>query len=671
MSRASSPPRGSSARSRLFLALLAASALTRCSCEEETDFTPGATFTPTDVDFGPVSVASEKTVVVRVRSDGGGAYKIAAAVLEADQEKFRFRLDPALSEGLALGRTATIAVTYRPCPAAWDGDVLRRDFDFDGCPTGPEAGDLKITDNSREQSRTLGLSGQPVQPPVATLFCASGGSRACNTDPGPNDLRECNGISFGTVAFDDPPCDQTFEIRNTLRRDRPVGDLVIERFEVKVREINDDVTVDGAQAGFELLDAEGRPLAVDAANPFVVSIPVGGTVGARRFKLRFKGSRVGTWRGEARDETGLRLFTSDPDKRVLSAPLTAIGSAPEIELFPPFVDFGPVEQGRSRTATVTLSNVGDAALRISDMRIAGGNPEFTFRTQDNRTNFELASNASVQVFATYTPRDTGVDQDDLATSSNDPDEPVARLQLRGGAVPRLVVDPSDTLIFPLSDPPPPEREETIVISNAGFGDLDVSQLDIVGPEDRRDHPSVDDFTIVMPGRCSSLPCDPGFDLCPPSNPGCTSSEARIVVRYRNNDISTTDLATLVINSNDPADPVHRVVLNATDQPCLFPTPIITVETPRPCVGQPVRVTASASNPGGPVGMVATLTSFQWAWLFTPGQAPAFTPMDAETVSFTPTRDGVHTLGLNVTNSCGARSQSTARETLNISATCPE
>jgi hypothetical protein len=246
---------------------------------------------------------------------------------------------------------------------------------------------------------------------------------------------------------------------------------------------------------------------------------------------------------------------------------------------------------------------------------------------------------------------------------------VARLEVRGGAVPRLVVDPSDNLLFPLSDPPPPQRDETIVVSNAGFGDLVIGQLDILGPEDARDHPSVNDFTIIEPAGCGTLPCNPGITLCPPSNPGCARSETRLVVRYRNDDISSTDLASLVIQSNDPTDPVHRVVLNATDQPCLFPTPIVTVQTPRPCVGQPVTVSAASSNPGGPLGMSANLTGFEWSWLFAPPPQPTFSPVDQETTTFVPMRAGVYILGLHVRNSCGARSQSPAREMLNVADTC--
>ncbi|CAN0593719.1 unnamed protein product, partial [Laminaria digitata] len=42
-----------------------------------------------------------------------------------------------------------------------------------------------------------------------------------------------------------------------------------------------------------------------------------------------------------------------------------------------------------------------------------------------------------------------------------------------------------------------------------------------------------------------------------------------------------------------------------------PTPVITVETTRPCVGQPVRVNATASSPGGVQGGMTSITKYEW------------------------------------------------------------
>lgn len=665
--RTSTDPRARSAR--LLVLCLSLGTVVNCSCEEET-FNPGATFSPESLEFGPVSVASEKTIVLRIRSDGQAAYKITAANLSTpDERKFRIEADPVLTEGLRPGSTATVAVTYRPCPDAWNGNALREGFNYDGCSGAPDSGDWLVTDNTRAESRRISISGQPVQPPVVSVLCPSG-MQACGVEE-PN-LIECNGLSFGTVAADDQPCDIVVEVRNTWRRDKPVGDLVVERMEVKVQRLGEGITVDGAEAGFELLTMEGQPLAVDPGRPFLVPIEAGRMQGAQRFKLRFKGERTGLWRGQ-RPDTGLRLFTSDPDNRIVTAPITAIGSAPEINAYPGSIDFGPVEVNTTRTSTVRISNEGDSVLRISDIRVQSGNPELVVVTSRGGNNPEIQPTPSdaIQVYVRYTPRDSGTDQEILAISSNDPRNPVLRIPIRGGAVPIIDVDPSDTLVFPLTSPPPPSREEELVVSNVGFGDLVITRLNILGPGDDPSHPSVDDFHIVEPAGCTSLPCSPNLTLCPPGGAGCSTSETRIVIRYENNDISTTDLATLVISSNDTSNPEIRVVLSAADEPCLFPTPIITVTTPRPCVGEEVHVNATSSNGGGPIGSPATLTGYAWSWGFAPGPMPwpAITPADGESGVFVPTTSGVHFLSLHVTNSCGSRSQAAAREMINVAAVC--
>jgi len=266
----------------------------------------------------------------------------------------------------------------------------------------------------------------------------------------------------------------------------------------------------------------------------------------------------------------------------------------------------------------------------------------------------------------YTPRDSGQDADTLIVINNDPKEDNrVEIPISGGATPRIRVDPPDTLVFPIGSTPGPRREQ-LRISNVGYGDLVVQRMTITGPSGDTDHPSRDDFTFA--DGCAN-PCDRLVTLCPPSNTSCTNNQIAVAIDYENNDISTVDFAELHIASTDPANPEHILVLSAEDQPCFYPTPVITVETTTPCKGMPVTVHAMMSQPGGSGGSGAAIVSYEWQWLFTPAAAPVFSPNGMVSTTFVPSDGGVYVLALDVKNDCGGESQAPASETLLVAETC--
>lgn len=657
------------------VALVAASATVYVGCDEVEEFVPAARYEPDVLDFGEVSVATEKTLDLTVRSVGSAGLSVVDALVDGASDKFTVVIPEEVATGLAPGQTSTIAVTYRPCPDAWTGNSLKEDFDFNQCPGAPDANDLSITDNTPDGSARIPISGQPVQPPVATIYCPMGPPTMTCGDDDPT-LIECNGISFGTVNGGEEPCDLVIEVRNEWRENKQVGDLSIDNIEVLVRELNTGRQVDARSAGFAILDENEQPLAVDSGNPFVVEIEDGGTRGTKRFKLRFSGEQTGLFRGEEATMTGLRLYTNDPDNGILTAPLTAIGSAPDLTiLIDNIINYGPVEQGNTKTATRTFNNFGDATLTIDDMRVESGNPEFAFSTSKGETfPITLQPNESMIVTIAYTPVDTGTDIEKLIITSNDPEEPTPDfIELRGGAVPTIEVEPADVLVFALPQPTPPPplppRTQCLTISNTGFGNLIINELEMVGPGGERDHPAVDDFTIDgIPACSANNPCDPGINLCPPTDMACENSTYELCFTYDNNDISTTDQVSLIIRSNDPANPDYTVVLQASDVPCFFPTPIITVETERPCVGQPVRLNATASDPGGDASGSTTISLYDWSFAFAQPPTPIFMPADMENTLFIPERGGLYIINLELENSCGARSQGAAQEQIIVAAT---
>lgn len=659
------------------LFLLSAGTLINCSCEEEEGFIPAATYRPngeagTDLVFGPVSVNTEKTIPLLVDSNGRAPLAVIAAnIVSGSQDgTWRVEVSEELDEmvGLRPGSTATISVTFRPCPDAWNGDQINPDFDFNQCPGDRQAGDLNITDNTREGAATFGLFGQPVQPPVAEVWCPV--ANDCGVaEP---QLRQCNGVTFGAVSSNQEPCDLVMELRNFWRNDKPVGELQIEKIEVLVQDYccgDPGPIIPGNEIGFTLQTMDGASLNPDSGSPLVVDAPQTASEPATtRFKFVFDGSRTGIWRGQMSNMTGLRLYTNDPDNRLISVPVTAQGSAPELQCTPRSINYGDVEQRTTATRTATCTNGGDAELVISNIAIESGNPEFAVSTDLGSTqNIPLDLFDRVSIGIGYTPQDTGIDAEKLVITSNDPVNPRYEIDIRGGPVPEIDVQPNDALVFPHDPeqmPPIPPRTEPLDISNVGFGDLTVSRVELLGPDQTPTHPSVDDFTVE--GCAGANPCDLNLTLCAPG-PSCgTNSRKTLMVTYDNNDISTTDLVELHIYSDDPSDPDHIVVLQAQDTPCLFPTPIIDVETNPACVGEPVFVNANNSSPGP---MDATVTECEWFWLFTPGAPPAFNTQGTLTTSFIPDVDGSHILGVRCTNSCGAESQTPGQETILVSDQC--
>lgn len=665
--------RGTKLASLILLSL----SLIRCQCDDVDEFIPAADYKPSPVlDFGNVPVTTQISLDIKVRSDGRAPLKIASISTIPDNAEisklFKISMTTDLAEGLRPGETSTITVRYRPCPDAWVNDSLNDQYNFSDCPEAAHQVNLLMVDNSRLGSAEIVVTAQPVQAPVLEIYCPRGGNNCGAQEP---QLSECINFSFGNVNSGETPCDIEFEIRNVKRNGKLTGDLLIERAEMLAYEVtgNNPAIRTGSELGFSIIDQQGQAINF-GAGPLVVSIPdTTADYGAVRLRARFTGAERGVWRGERNQNSGMRFYSNDPDHRpVKSVSFSGTGSAPDIQVWPPIIQFGPVPQGSTKTATLSVSNAGDAVLNIKSIKFETdtNGAKFVYRTSLQEPPFVVPPFTSnrFDLFVSYTPVTGGQDADVLIIESDDINDNPIEVAITGGAVPRIRVEPADTLVFalpnPLPAPPIPARTESFRISNIGYGELTLSKLSLVGPGADPQHPSVDDFTLI---ECNGQnPCDPGIVLCAPSQLGCSNSEVTLNVIYSNNDNSTTDLAELRITSNDPADTEHILVLSAQDVPCLFPTPVITVTSTAIEVGATINVHAITSDPGGAPGNPGMLTDYQWQWLFTPGAPPTFGSQGTVATSFLATAAGTHVLGLHVVNDCGSMSQTAASETISVS-----
>lgn len=148
--------------------------------------------------------------------------------------------------------------------------------------------------------------------------------------------------------------------------------------------------------------------------------------------------------------------------------------APDIEPNPTTVSFGSlsVTEGASSSQTVTIGNVGTADLHI-----------YSIELEDEDAPFEIGAVGSVLVVpdgettlaVTYRPVTSADDTTFLLISSDDPDEPVAEVELIGqGIAPVIDIDPISydfgTLYIGC------ENLQPLTISNIGNDELVVESL---------------------------------------------------------------------------------------------------------------------------------------------------------------------------------------------------
>ncbi|HUW18724.1 MAG TPA: choice-of-anchor D domain-containing protein [Sedimentisphaerales bacterium] len=142
---------------------------------------------------------------------------------------------------------------------------------------------------------------------------------------------------------------------------------------------------------------------------------------------------------DAGDPCGLYEGQVDMDgqQRVFAGRVD-IGSdeaAPDIDVLPLDYSFGDVEVGSSATAMVTVSNVGNGNLTLSDITFqAGGSDDFSVSAGPPLPAV-VEPDAVIDIEVTYSPSVPGLWLAVLEIFSDDPDEGLVEVQLNGSGVP--------------------------------------------------------------------------------------------------------------------------------------------------------------------------------------------------------------------------------------------
>ena len=115
-------------------------------------------------------------------------------------------------------------------------------------------------------------------------------------------------------------------------------------------------------------------------------------------------------------------------------------TAPDIVVEPVSVDFGEVDPAATGTATVRISNVGDAMLLLRGLSLVGDAPDLSWTTIPDPA---IAPGASVDTVLTWEPVSELALADSLRVESSDPDEQFVDVPLSGTLpAPDILVTPA-------------------------------------------------------------------------------------------------------------------------------------------------------------------------------------------------------------------------------------
>ena len=527
-------------------------------CSGDGSLLAGSLIYPDTLDFGVVAMSSEASLPVDVHSTGTARLVISSFTLEdTDPTRWRVSVDKSLGTGfggLEPENSAPIVVTYRPCPSAWDHERLKNEYPFDTCERVTETARLVLHSNGEDGQHVLTLLAESAAPPRLTVGCAKTLPLSCNASE--EWIRPCQFLDFGYVNPEsDDPCDRVIEVANEGSGSEEAAELLIEAVRILVRRADDGTMSNGSGAGFSLINANGRPMAVGPDTPIRIAIPQGAMAEARRFRIRFDGSVPGHWIGNERNDLGLTFISNDP-RPFTTVTVLAQAAAPKVNIDPEMIDFGPTQPGENKTEALSIRNDGDVALRIEDIRLEpdyAGNPlrlEFT-----RSIPFTVRPNDFARVLVQYFPRASGIDAGSIVIQTNDPESPDVLVPVFGGSLAEIEASPNP-VVFNLPNPTStaPVHAE-VTIRNTGLVSLSIQGLEVTGP-------AASTFSTDL---CATLPCAPNVLLCSPSSPNCQMSEILLELTH-NPDDPPPQQATLRITSNDITQPTLDITLTSTTGP---------------------------------------------------------------------------------------------------------
>lgn len=621
-----------------------------------------------DVDFGQVSTADQVTQFVEIRNIGTALLNVTQ-VVSTNPEVFRVQspLPATVLDGIPPTQSATVAVTYRPCPAVFNADGTRDLDALPGCAVGDQSATLDVLDNSAEGGFALQVFGTAVRPPQPNIRCSAvnGAEGGCGETSA--NFADCGtlGVRFGSLDFttynEQNPCDMYVRIQNEYTdAGEPVAPLRI--FGNRLSVLRDDVfPVEPNEVSLELLRPDGSPpqfpLTIEAEGP--------GLPGEEDFILRMVPRTEGNYTGTPSSGNGLTFSTNNPTEPEQAVPVAANVTAPRLA-----VTFGGAElqcganlpfrgvaQNESRTETVSLFNEGTANLENVSVFLDPDDDEFSIAPAGGGSldGATILVGNILDVEVTYSNMDGEPDVAGIVVRGDGVND--CNLNLAGGQTPQISAIPSNLQFTSTGGM---EECRTVEVTNDGDADLVISNLRLEGTNP--DEPTPDDFNL---SDCAEGETECGVDFT--VEPDGTAS---IEVCYNNDDSSFQDSGNLIIGSNDPFRSEIRVSLSASDRPCLAPALNFTLD---PAMNQSendnIIIDMGSSFAGGPAGGDAVITLCEFT-IRRGNRTGSFNPNPVTSddgtsliSTFSPGGPGATAIEVVCTNSCGASSSETISLTI--------
>ncbi|MBC8123923.1 MAG: choice-of-anchor D domain-containing protein [Gemmatimonadaceae bacterium] len=250
---------------------------------------------------------------------------------------------------------------------------------------------------------------------------------------------------------------------------------------------------------------------------------------------------------------------------------TGTTGTPNLSVAPAQLVFNTVQGTTSPTQTITLTNTGDADLRIEALALEGAD-QFTLRNQPTLP-LTLTPEASATVSVQFNPTSVGTSTATLQIQSTDSNSPQTSVALQGtGTQPAggdgklQVVTPDADIVshrIVLSTVNEVARTKTMTLTNTGSGPLSISGLSFGNSREEVNGVRTADYQRATDFRITSAPTLP-FTLA--------AGETRsLTVQFTPQRVSSIDngatyllngenYAALTITSDDPASPTFVVDL---------------------------------------------------------------------------------------------------------------
>ncbi|MBI2877784.1 MAG: choice-of-anchor D domain-containing protein [Candidatus Tectomicrobia bacterium] len=354
---------------------------------------PDLRIEPSNLDFGEVAIGSSGELSFVLTNEG--AIDLSIKTIASDDAQFSVKSSSPLPAILKPGGGQKLMVTVRftpstqPKPGAEDGIVQGE---------GPQRGVLIVESDdpeiTHEQDRVI-VSGVGVQlrPPKPDL-----------------------NLSLVKKSFGQPP---------VPRYELEFGPIVAHSGRSKVLSFTlfNDGTKRLKVTGISL-QGEGFTLTTPAPGASF-TIPKGG--GSQQVTVRFAPTASGPHEGQ------LTLASDDPEEPVVVVYLLGQGTqVPEIDLNPPALSFGPVDQGKSGELSFSVRNLGNGPLTVSQLSLDNRQ----FKVVSPSVPFEVppqdqGGSQGVSVTVRFTPTNAETQSGTLSLVSNDPDEGTTMLVLSG------------------------------------------------------------------------------------------------------------------------------------------------------------------------------------------------------------------------------------------------